>query len=233
MLPATWCIDALALALVGARAASELTVQLTTEARAGEWQSFIYGECGLPQLHTLLCVLECHCGLVLEGKTFVDLGHGTGELALSAALLRKWGSVRGVEACAQRFGESERLLARWHVQVAPTLPREQQRLEVVIQLLHGNMLDLRALDWSCADVVYVHATCFDESLIASLIELAGCLKPGAHVVSVGKPLVSDRLQHLFAWGCAMSYSDGGKCTVYISRRRIDASCTRFALPSHT
>eukprot|EP00966_Prymnesium_polylepis_P168999 3907620-Prymnesium_polylepis.1 len=95
------------------------------------------------------------------------------------------------------------------------------------------MLDLRALDWSCADVVYVHATCFDESLIASLIELAGCLKPGAHVVSVGKPLVSDRLQHLFAWGCAMSYSDGGKCTVYISRRRIDASCTRFALPSHT
>ncbi len=49
--------------------------------------------------------------------------------------------------CAQRFGESERLLARWHAQVAPTLPREQQRLEVAMQLLHGDLLDLRALDW--------------------------------------------------------------------------------------
>jgi hypothetical protein len=102
MLPATWCIDALALALVGGRAASDLNVELTTAARAGSchsWQSFIYGDCGLPELHTLLCVLERHCGLALEGKAFVDLGHGTGALVLSAALLREWGSVRGVEAC--------------------------------------------------------------------------------------------------------------------------------------
>ena len=120
MVPSTWCIDALALAVVGGRTASEFDVELTDSACAvscHSWQSFVYGDCGLPELHTLLCVLERHCGLMLEGKAFVDLGHGTGELLLAAALLRDWGSVRGVEACAQRFGESQRLLARWHAQV--------------------------------------------------------------------------------------------------------------------
>ena len=96
-----------------------------------------------------------------------------------------------------------------------------------MQLLHGDLLDLRAFDWSGADVVYVHATCFNECLLTALSELAGCLQPGAHVISVGKPLVSDQLQPLFAWGCAMSYSDGTTCPVYFLRRRWDAARPRL------
>ena len=103
--------------------------------------------------------------------------------------------------------------------MAPNLPLEQQRLEVAIEPLHGDLLDLCALDWSGADVVYVHATCFNEHLLSRLSSLAGCLKPGAHLVSVGKPLIDDQLQPLFAWGCAMSYSEGATVPVYIMRRR--------------
>ena len=138
---------------------------------------------------------------------------------LSAALLRPWCSTRGVELCARRHVESEQLLWRWREHVAPTLNTNYQRLGVTIQLVHGNILDLTHLDWSDADVVYVHATCFGSALLASLAELMGHLRPGSLILSVGKPLISHNLQALFAWGCVMSYSVGPTVPVYIQRRR--------------
>jgi hypothetical protein len=89
-------------------------------------QNLIYGECGIEALHTLLCVVERHCSLSLDSRTFVDLGHGNGSVVMSAMLLRQWGAVLGVEFCAQRCAESKALFQRWRSEVRPQLARENK-----------------------------------------------------------------------------------------------------------
>lgn len=222
--PLAWCIDAYERSLVGTRAGAELDLLLTeADLSSTNWQSFTYGECGFTEVSNLFCVLEQHCGITPEGLAFVDLGHGVGNVVLAAALLRKWGTVMGIELCGQRFAESLRLLTRWQNEVAPTLPLEQQQLNVAITLEHGDFLRVQTFSgnptWSCADVVFVHATCFDRVMLENLTALTGSLRAGSVILSVGKALVSDHLQPMFAWGCTMSYSKGMATPVYIQRRR--------------
>ena len=304
--PPPWCVAAYERANVGSRDGAELELQIRGTLPAEIlWQSFTYGECSLSEVSDLLWVLEQHCGVCLEGKSFVDLGHGIGNVVLAAALLRPWASVLGIELCSQRFAESQRLLARWGDEVAPTLPIEQRRADVAITLENGDILQQEELTfhptWKDADIVFVHATCFDSMLLQLLSARAGSLKQvstalaacapatavsslrrpraihvydraplpdappadatvdilcdslanslatyltpyptlpyltsphltsphlilcrsqGSVLLSVSKPLLSAQLEPMFAWGCEMSYSDGGTAVpVYIQRRR--------------
>jgi hypothetical protein len=76
----------------------------------------------------------------------------------------------------------------------------------------------QVLDWTVADVVFVHSACFTSELIERLSVLAEGLARGALILAVSKPLVSPELEILFTWGCVMSYSNAA-VPVFVERRR--------------
>jgi hypothetical protein len=75
---------------------------------------------------------------------------------------------------------------------------------------------LGVLDWTAADVVFIHSACFEGSLIDRLSVVAEGLPHGAVVLCVSKPLRSAQFEELFAWGCKMSY--GEAVPVFVQRR---------------
>jgi hypothetical protein len=164
-----WCIGIMDSLLVSSEwedvpqtcdSASMTTNKLETMKEAvahwDTWQSCIYGECGLLELHSLFCVLEDRLCLSFSqlrssssnkkkaGTTFVDLGHGNGSVVLSAMLLRGWGTVLGVELVPERFKRSELQLRRWEAMVLREEPPDarQRRLGTTIQLKCGDACDL-------------------------------------------------------------------------------------------
>jgi hypothetical protein len=138
---------------------------------------------------------------------------------MSAMLLRDWASVTGIELVSERFHRSRQLLWHWQSEIQPQLRLDQQRRNTKVQFACGDATDLGVLDWTGADVVFIHTACFDAMLIARLSSLAEGLRPGALILTVSKPLVSPQIEDLFSWGCVMSYTDT-KVPVFIQRRCI-------------
>ena len=67
------------------------------------------------------------------------------------------------------------------VRDVPTVKRE-----TVVSFING---DATAIDWSDADVAFVHATCFDDELMDKVVGIAERMKPGSFFISVSKKWV--------------------------------------------
>jgi hypothetical protein len=64
------------------------------------------------------------------------------------------------------------------VRDVPTVKRE-----TAISFING---DATAIDWSDADIAFVHATCFDDELMGKVVVIAERMKPGSFLISVSK-----------------------------------------------
>lgn len=124
-----------------------------------------------------------------RGEVFYDLGSGTGKAVLTAAVAFDFARVVGVEVLPELHRVAERVFGRFDEQVRPRLPPRRRYVEV--RFIQG---DFRTVPISDADVVFIHATCFDPDLIRDVIRKLEETKAGTRVVSVTQALDGPRLR---------------------------------------
>ena len=80
----------------------------------------------------------------------------------------------------------------------------------------GSASDLRACDWSTADVIFINSTCFDDALMHAIADQAAALKLGAFVITFTRRLPSEQFDVLEEECLTMSW---GGATVFIQRKK--------------
>src|SRR3989344_513477 len=119
--------------------------------RSGRYgEDFTYGDITLDCAYDMLNAVGAK-----EGEVFYDLGSGTGKGVLFAALLFDLAKSTGIELVEELHGGSQVALQRYIEQIVPLLP-ENKRWQTV----NFVNADMRTIDWSDADIVYSHCTCF-------------------------------------------------------------------------
>lgn len=151
-----------------------------------EDRSLIYGEVLPAGFHQLLTQANPPAGGV-----FYDLGSGSGKAIVLAALLGSFSRLVGVEILSDLVETSRSVLARFDAEVRPTLPPEQQA-----QKIEFLSTDLLSIDFSDADLVFTHSTCFESNLLKAMGEKLGELKKGAKVIGIGRTIPSAHLNKL-------------------------------------
>ncbi len=159
-------------------------------------ESFRYGEIVPTALHEML---RQHPA---EGtRILYDLGSGTGRNLFLAALLFDFAKLVGIELLEGLHLTAERKLRAYDADIRPALPRAKQQ-----QVIEFRNLDIGEADFSDADVIIAHATCFQPFLMERLGRQAEHIKRGARMILVGKTISSPafRLEkvepHEMDWG---------------------------------
>jgi SAM-dependent methyltransferase len=135
-----------------------------------EDRSFVYGEISeRPFLEALAKARP------QPGEVFYDLGSGTGRAVLAAAASYSFSRAVGIEWLASLVRASKLAAERL---TSSGLARSP------IEFLEA---DLREADFSDGDVVFLHSTCFQPSLLEPLARACAKLKSGARVISFGHP----------------------------------------------
>ena len=149
-------------------------------------RSLIYGEVLPEGFHQLLVQAN-----VPAGGVFYDLGSGTGKAIVLAALLGSFSRLIGAEFLSDLVETSRSVLARFDAEVRPTLAPEQQgqRIELISS-------DLLSINFSDADLVFTHSTCFESKLLEAMGQKMVDLKKGAKVIGIGRRIPSDHLNLL-------------------------------------
>jgi len=167
--------------------------------------SVVYGEVVPASFHRALQAVSPQ-----PGETFYDLGSGTGKAVFLAALCFDFSRLVGVELFSGLGGAARQVLARYDAEIRPLLPQgEHPRIDFIDA-------DLRQVDVSDADVVFVHSVCYSPKLVSALaLQLEG-LRPGARVVSVGRRIASTTL----AWQSGFPVDmEWGEAFAWLYRRR--------------
>ena len=140
-----------------------------------------------------------------KGEIFYDLGSGTGKAVILASLLSPFKKIVGIELLEDLIKVSERVLRRFKKIVKERFPK---LVLPQIEFVQGNFL---WEDFSEADVVFVHSTCFSDELMESLTNRLENLKKGSRVITVTQKLNSDSFRSFETESLDLSW---GKGTVY-------------------
>lgn len=164
----------------------------------------IYGEITYPSLTELLAIVEPK-----SNEIFYDLGAGAGKAVLWASLLHPWRKCCGIE-----------LLPALH-QLSVTKKNEfintslfrNKKTKPEIELIQGDML---AEDFSEANVIFINATCFDNTFWSEILAKLTKAKPGVRVITVTQHLKSLSCFDLITAG--MYQMSWGLSSVYVYRK---------------
>ena len=142
---------------------------------------------------------------IVSTGTFYDLGSGTGKGVVLASLFGNFTKIIGIEMLEDLYLESKKILSRYEEAIRPILPdaKKQQTLD----FLHGDFLEQ---DFSSADMIFAHSTCFHDELMTALERRCMILKKGAKVLLVTKTFQSAFFKFLKMEEYPMTW---GKATV--------------------
>lgn len=177
-------------------------VMAEREAVATGWakksDDWFYGEVGFEAMAHALSRVE-----PTSKETFLDLGSGTGQAVLAAALTHPFEACRGVERLESLHEVAMQSLASYESETERTIqalrkgPNEEgDGMESEgtwpfhapkVEFVHGDLLH-EPLDG--VDVVYSFATCFGRGLLNAMTWQLEALRPGARVLLVSKSLDS-------------------------------------------
>lgn len=144
-------------------------------------------------------------------EVFYDLGCGTGKAVFFSALLFDWKKCVGIELlpalheCCLAIQEKFNLLP----EVTQFFPNKKFSIEFKQQ----NLLEI---DFSDADVIFLHATTFSYPLWEKLNDKLGGLKTGARVMVVSKRLESNCYDLFREVDIQMTW---GESTVFMYQRK--------------
>lgn len=162
-------------------------------------KSHVYGEILPRPFEELLTATGAKAG-----QTFFDLGSGLGKPVILASMLVDFAKCLGIEMLPTLVESSRSVLARYDDEFRSQLPGKADQQ---IEFRQGDILEV---DLSEPDVVFIHGTCFSPELHEPLTrKLVEELKPGAVVMGLGMPFVSESLfifhvvpQFSLDWGLA-------------------------------
>lgn len=163
-------------------------------------EDFVYGEVTPEVIWDLLRTVNAQ-----PGETFYDLGSGTGKGVLFASLLSDLGRSCGIELLPELHGAADLAHERYREQILPHLPEKHWQQ---VEFRCGDMLQE---DFSDADIIFAHCTCWSPRLMDGITEKFGHLRPGARVITVSKDLQSPHYSYQgslicqMAWGTATAY----------------------------
>jgi SAM-dependent methyltransferase len=168
-------------------------------------KSHTYGEVIPDTFHKVLTAVKPK-----KGEVFYDLGSGTGKAVMMAALMFPFAKTVGVEILKDLHGTAESIKARFDTEIKPHLdnyPKDQE-----IEFINGDFLQV---DFSQADVVFAHSTCYHDELWSMLQRKFLEVKVGARVIMVTKTMHSPHLKPLLNDEFQMGW---GRATVYAFER---------------
>jgi hypothetical protein len=158
-----------------------------------------YGEMEFESFGSLICSLTKHGVDLGSMSTFVDLGSGVGKIVISAALLGIFEKCTGIEIISELHRTSASMLKRFY-------RHNQNNAEVVaIEFIAG---DASFIDWSNADMVFAHATCFDAEIMTRLAETSCKMKDGSIFITISNRYythLSISITHLPLKRCMYTY----------------------------
>lgn len=137
---------------------------------------------------------------------FYDLGSGTGKAVFLARFLYDFAKTIGIEKLDDLYHASKDVLARYDREFRPMLPLEKQHQ--FIDFIHADFLEY---DFSDADVIFVHSTCFYDELMANLERRFITLKVGTRIITVTRGLslpifaLKKTQEYQFNWGRATTF----------------------------
>lgn len=180
--------------------------------RDTEWKgaavgtSLTYGEIDFKSFQTILQRFSS-----TRGKTFYDLGSGTGRALVEARLLCDFDECIGIEILSSLHEKAVKVVANFDQ------PRFRNVLSLSVpskdvKVYEGSILED---DWSDGDFIFANSTCFSLDLIDSISKLGEKLRPGSIFVTFTKALTSKAFEVLEQVRLKMSW---GPATVYIHKR---------------
>ena len=163
--------------------------------------SFTYGEIGLDAFDTILKTVQPKAG-----EVFYDLGSGAGKAVMWAAMAYPFKKAIGVELLDKILDLSKSMLEKYRIKVLPLLDLEKQHQ--AIDFVKG---DFCQYDFSDANVLFIHSTCFSNHTMNHLAQKFSALQPGSRIITVSKNISQPNLRligsgnYQMAWGCATAY----------------------------
>ncbi|OGK50722.1 hypothetical protein A3B50_04450 [Candidatus Roizmanbacteria bacterium RIFCSPLOWO2_01_FULL_40_42] len=137
-----------------------------------------------------------------KDEVFYDLGSGTGKAVLAASLFFPFSKTVGVELLDDLYDASQQVLQRYQKEIIPRLNTSNSP---EIKFFQADFLDF---DFSDADVIFAHATCFHDGQLRELLHKFEKLKKGARLIIVSKEVdshsyaLTNTSEHPFSWGQA-------------------------------
>lgn len=133
---------------------------------------------------------------ITKRRVFYDLGSGVGKVVVAAALLGNFIEVNGIEIVPPLHEQA--VMAANHCRALKNLPS--------INFFQGDFLQG---DYTRADLVFTHSTCFSQSLMYALEEALSVLSPGVIVLTVSQSLPKMEIikvqKYPFKWGLGTVY----------------------------
>ena len=148
-----------------------------------------------------------------RGGKFYDLGSGVGKGAVAAAILHNFDTCYGIEILEGLYTMSLDVVASYNSKGKAALNVRDNHTEII--MLNGDMLDPEFKDWSDADVVFANSTCYSDTFMDQISDMALGLKQGAFVITFTKQLPSTDFKVLEYQMYEMSW---GGATVYIMQK---------------
>ena len=166
--------------------------KISTEARRiRNYQSptLSYGEIEFESFGSLVCSLTKHGVDLGAMRTFIDIGSGTGKAVVCAALMGIFEKCTGIEIIAEVHKASTQMLKSFFKNCVSISEA------VGIDFILG---DATFMDWSKTDMIFIHATCFDEATMNRIISTASKMKNGSVVIVLSQRLDNNsRVCHYF------------------------------------
>lgn len=140
------------------------------------------------------------------GEIFYDLGSGAGKAVMWAAIAYPFKKSIGVELLDELLAVSRGVLQQYRKNFPETTHQDKQN-----QHIDFIQADFCTLDFSEADIVFAHSTCFSNENMATLINNFTRLKPGARVITISKTISSPEFvlrgsgTFRMGWGDATAY----------------------------
>lgn len=138
-----------------------------------------------------------------KGGVFYDLGSGTGKGVILSAMFGDFSKIVGIEIIEELFKTSKNILSRFDQEVRLLLDPVKQNSK--IDFINSNFLEY---DFSDADLIFTHSTCFYDELMLALERKFSNLNKGTKVITVTKSLISPLFkflksdEYLMTWGKA-------------------------------
>lgn len=158
-----------------------------------------YGEILFPSFAEILAKAEPK-----SGDVFYDLGSGVGKATIAASLLYDFSRVVGIEKMIRLYNQANIILGEYN-----KITKTNQQTKYIND-------DFKSVDFSDADMVFMHATCWSYELenLNFIRKLEG-LKKGARIITATYAIGSTvfNTSHIGAYKF-----NWGKTNVYLSVR---------------
>lgn len=162
---------------------------------------FVYGEIKYQDFAYFLSLCDT------ENKIFYDIGSGSGKACFAAAILFNLKKSIGIEYISDFCDFANSLKEKLDLFFAK---EEANLLKEKINFIND---DITIFDFSDADIVFIHATCFNDEILESLKIQLNKLKIGSRAIIVTKELDLENFVKVFSGKFCAEWGDSS-ATIY-------------------